>query len=166
MLEDDTGQIALVQADALASMFKLFAKKGVESVATVSSKTVRLWNLQGQELTTLKGHSGSVLSIAFSPDGKTIATSSYHNTVRLWNLQGQELTTLKGHSGSVLSIAFSLDGKTIATSSDDNTVRLWNLDLDDLLARGCAWVHDYLKNNRSVQDEDRKLCDDVGTPRR
>ncbi len=127
--------------------------------------TVKLWNLSGQEMTTLKGHRGYVLSVVFSPDGKTIATGSSDSTMKLWNLNGQEMTTLKGHSGSVNSVAFSPDGKTIATGSDDNTVKLWNLDLDDLLARGCAWAHDYLKNNPNVQDGDRKLCDDVGSPR-
>jgi WD40 repeat protein len=103
--------------------------------------------------------------VAFSPDGKTIASGSFDYTVRLWNLNGELLKTLSGHSSDVSSVAFSPDGKTIASGSDDNTVRLWNLDLDDLLARGCAWAHDYLKYNRSVQDGDRKLCDDVGSRR-
>jgi hypothetical protein len=118
-----------------------------------------------RERNRLEGHSGIVLSVVFSPDGKTIATGSSDNTVKLWNLNGQEMTTLKGHSGEVNSVVFSPDGKTIATGSYDNTVRLWNLDLDDLLARGCAWAHDYLKNNPNVKDGDRKLCDDVGTRR-
>jgi hypothetical protein len=115
------------------------------------------------ERNRLEGHSGIVTSVVFSPDGKTIATGSDDKTVKLWNLNGQEMTTLKGHSGIVTSVVFSPDGKTIAARSSDKTVKLWNMDLDDLLARGCAWAHDYLKYNPSVQDGDRKLCDDVGS---
>ena len=69
----------------------------------------------------------SVWSVAFSPDGKTIATGNSDNTVKLWNLEGKELQSFKGHSSSVRSVAFSPDGKTIATGSFDNTVKLWNL---------------------------------------
>jgi sugar lactone lactonase YvrE len=87
-----------------------------------------LWNLEGKEIQTLKGHSSSVRSVAFSPDGKTIATGSWDNTVKLWNLEGKEIQTLKGHSSGVNSVAFSPDGKTIATGSGDNTVKLWNLE--------------------------------------
>ncbi|NEQ29332.1 MAG: hypothetical protein F6K28_62500, partial [Microcoleus sp. SIO2G3] len=101
--------------------------------------------------------------VVFSPDGKMIASASDDNTVKLWNVSGQELTALKGHRGSVNSVVFSPDGKMIASASDDNTVKLWNMDLDDLLVRGCNWVRDYLKNNPNVKDEDRKLCDDVGS---
>ncbi|ARV57431.1 hypothetical protein BZZ01_01210 [Nostocales cyanobacterium HT-58-2] len=137
-----------------------------KTIATGSyDNTVRLWNLNGQLLKTLLGHSSSVWSVAFSPDGKTIASSGADNTVRLWNLNGQLLKTLLGHSGIVWSVAFSPDGKTLASGSNDNKVRLWNLDLDDLLARGCDWARDYLKYNRSVQEGDRKLCDDIGIRR-
>ncbi|MEO1400117.1 MAG: WD40 repeat domain-containing protein, partial [Cyanobacteria bacterium J06635_1] len=75
---------------------------------------------------TLKGHSTEVSSVAFSPDGETIATGSGDNTVKLWNEAGEELQTLKGHSAVVSSVAFSPDGETIATGSRDNTVKLWN----------------------------------------
>jgi tetratricopeptide (TPR) repeat protein len=52
---------------------------------------VKLWNLQGQELKTLKGHSSSVNSVSFSPDGKTLATASDDNTAILWNFDFENL---------------------------------------------------------------------------
>jgi len=113
------------------------------------------------ERNRLEGHSGIVISVVFSPDGKTIATGSDDTSVKLWNLSGQELYTLKGHTGIVNSVVFSPDGKTIATGSDDKTVKLWNMNLDDLLIRGCDWIYDYLKNNPNVKKDDRRLCDDI-----
>ncbi|MEH2010199.1 WD40 repeat domain-containing protein, partial [Nostoc sp.] len=134
-----------------------------KTIATASSdNTARLWNLQGQLLQEFKGHQGLVLSVSFSPDGKTIATASSDNTARLWNLQGQLLQEFKGHQGYVRSVSFSPDGKTIATASSDNTARLWSVEnLDQLLVRGCNWLHDYLQNNPNLSESDKHLCDDI-----
>jgi len=69
-----------------------------------------------------------VISVAFSPDGQTIASGSADNTVRLWDLQGQPIgQPFQGHTSWVTSVAFSPDGQTIASGSWDNTVRLWDL---------------------------------------
>ena len=103
-----------------------------------------MWNLEGKEIQTLKGHSNRVNSVAFSPDGKTIATGSGDNTVKLWNLEGKEIQTLKGHSSGVTSVAFGSNGKTIATASDDSTVKLWSLDLDRQKGLACYWLQDYI----------------------
>ncbi|MDJ0799057.1 MAG: trypsin-like peptidase domain-containing protein [Calothrix sp. MO_167.B12] len=75
---------------------------------------------------TMEGHTSVLNTVAFSPDGKTIASGSSDDTVKLWNLQGKELQTLRSHSKPVFGVAFSPDGKTIASASWDKTVKLWN----------------------------------------
>jgi len=69
-----------------------------------------------------------VRALAFSPDGRWLASGSYDPTVRLWNVKDGTLTKeLNGHTAWVRGLAFSPDGNYLATASDDNTVRLWRL---------------------------------------
>ncbi|MEZ5997327.1 MAG: AAA family ATPase [Hyphomonas sp.] len=84
---------------------------------------------------TLKGHSDSVFSVAFSPDGKRLASGGYDRVIRIWNLEPLEtglqpapIATLTGHEGTVLQLAFSDDGAFLYSGGKDETVRIWFVD--------------------------------------
>jgi WD40 repeat protein len=93
---------------------------------TTGKRTVAL-----NERTTARArgrHTDAVTSLAFGPDGKTLATGSRDNTVRFWDVATGEVTAiLPDHTDEVSSVAFSPDGKTLASGSWDKTIRLWDV---------------------------------------
>jgi WD40 repeat protein len=94
-------------------------------------KTVKLWNQDGKLLKTFQWSNARKLpisNVAFSPDGKIVASGSLDKTVKLWSLDGKLLHTFSGHEKPVDSLAFSPDGKIVASGSRDKTVKLWSLD--------------------------------------
>jgi WD40 repeat protein len=103
---------------------------------------IRLWNLESpgwlpsllnkpaffNTLKVLRGHGGEVRDLAFSPNGKWLASAGEDGAIHLWNVAtGDTLSTLPGHQLEVSTVAFSPDGRILATGSKDKTIRLWDL---------------------------------------
>jgi hypothetical protein len=78
-------------------------------------------------LRELRGHTDQVRAVAFSPDGRTLASASYDETIRVWNLADGSSRELRGHTCRVYAVAFSPDGRTLTSWSGDNYTRVWNL---------------------------------------
>jgi WD40 repeat protein len=94
---------------------------GFIAVASLSAQEPKLLGPAGS-------HTGVVLCLAFSPDGKILASGSADKTIKLWNVaSGDHIAARNGHTEDVLSVVFSPDGKTLVSGSLDNTIMLWDV---------------------------------------
>jgi WD40 repeat protein len=81
----------------------------------------------GTTLLALRGHAGAIQSVAWSPDGKWLASASRDHTVRVWDtVKGGLLLSYLGHSSQVYTVAWSPNGKQLASAGGDRTVQVWD----------------------------------------
>jgi WD40 repeat protein len=106
-----------------------FAAAAVAEKDVSADEGIHVWDwAAGRRVFILKGHNSNVLRVAFSPDGKQLASASADETVRLWDLAGgRPPRTLKRHSAAVTDVAFSFDGRRLASADELKEVRIWDL---------------------------------------
>ncbi|MBD2441572.1 PQQ-binding-like beta-propeller repeat protein [Nostoc sp. FACHB-110] len=118
-----------------------FSPDGKTSASVSDDNSIKIWDVgTGKLISTLKGHRNAILSVIFSPNGKTIASASgrtlnavsNENSIKIWNVAtGKLISTINGDSREFNSgfspVAFSPDGKTIASVSDDSSVKIWDV---------------------------------------
>jgi WD40 repeat protein len=99
--------------------------------ASYDDHAVRLWKAgSATPILTLRGHTQKIFYVAFSPDGRAVASASTDGTVRVWNAStGTPLATLPSGNGEYDAVAFSPDGKQLAAGGDGMVVQVWDLDV-------------------------------------
>lgn len=112
-----------------------------------ADNTIKLWDISmGICVSTMRGHSLDVYSVAFSPDGQMLVSGSEDSTVKIWDARtGRCLNTFREHKAWVHGVSFSKDGRFVASASGDNTCRVWDIDSGVCIAKlvghkGAIWA--------------------------
>ncbi len=117
-----------IKTDNFEPPFLVFSPDG-NFIASYVNKAIRIWDVYiGKEKKRFKGHKSTVMTVAFSPDNRTLVSSSYDNTLRFWDIDtGKEKKTVAGYGALFRDVSLSADAQTLMSlGPGSNTIRLWN----------------------------------------
>ncbi|MEK7684156.1 MAG: WD40 repeat domain-containing protein, partial [Verrucomicrobiota bacterium] len=145
LLEDSDGIYAVVLSPKRTNILAAASQTG-------ETHTIKLWDLASRQLlATLTGHTETITAIAFSPDGKLLASASWDDTVRLWNVESKnpQPRVLTKYYDAALCLAFSPDGKYLVTSGSpqgsESPIRIFDLvteaEVKPQLEGHISWVY-------------------------
>jgi WD40 repeat protein len=145
----DNGQLKTINAFPGEVHSVDFNQNG-EQFAAGGEEGVKIFNASsGQELRTLPNSHGSDI-IAYSPDGKRLASGTNENIIKIWDTEnGREIMSLSGHTDFIFSLAYSPDGQHLASGSQDGVVKIWNV-LSGQLIRTISVFQNARQNTRQV----------------
>jgi WD40 repeat protein/transcriptional regulator with XRE-family HTH domain len=129
------------------------------SLSAASGNAVKLWNANtGQELLTMVGHTAWVAGLAFSPDGKRLASTSLDGTVRIWSLTpgGETVAVLAPPAGYGNRVDYNPNGQELATNGGDGTATIWNAETGE--ARLIVTGHDAEVMNMAFSPDGKRFA--------
>jgi len=102
---------------------------------TAGDNTIKVWNMQGDEISRMPDHTTSIYSIDISPDGKNLVSGAINKVFKYWDIKsGKLIKDMKGHTDVTMAVAFSNDGSLIASGSGDNSIKIWDAsDLKEIM---------------------------------
>lgn len=140
---------AMMETRAGIDLTAMTADMNMSSIYTF---VLRVWDIsnpsaRAREMHSLTGHASSITALAFSPDGKRLASGGYDAQVKLWDVSaGREMQSFAGHTLGVTALAFSPDGRLLASGGEDGGARLWEVETGEPVAtlitlnRGADWL--------------------------
>ncbi len=154
-----------LESDNIAVKDVSFSPDGKLLASASLDGTIKLWNTNDSTLLkSFTAHQGDILSINFSPNSQLLASAGEDAIIKIWQISdGHLLHSLDGHKSAIRNVSFINDHLLASASAGlEKTVIIWDLqdmELNKLLKQGCNWVHDYVKNNPKLKEEDRHICD-------
>lgn len=119
-----------------------FSPDGKRIISASDDKTIRIYDVSGDNVLLSGDFSGYFNALSFSPDGERILASSHiRRDIQVLNLKTGECEVLEGHTGMVNSSSYSHDGKRIVSASNDSTLRIWDAETGEILKGGKKLSH-------------------------